>query len=309
MEREATSNQTSSLSFFGDEDGVFSSSTSDDVNNDLRRASTQAQPADLKAEPDAIENNKTSEQGEGDTTLATEEEDASKDDTKIKSRQERLDRRFSELTQRQKEAQRLAEAERARAEQLEAELAQYRQNTAEPKYQDYEDPQAFAEDLANHRAKKAAAEAENRIRAEAHQRQQQELAILWQQKLELAKAHLPDFDAVVQSATAEVSDEIKEAILTSEIGPELLYTLADDDTLVAKLNRLPTTSALRELGKIEAGIVNRQDKKVVKAPSAPEPINPLKQSNVIKHTNMPSGDIHLDYLDEYRSLRRAGKIR
>ena len=227
---------------------------------------------------------------------------------------EKFEKRFTELTRRAEESRRLAEDERQARERLEHEVAQYRSAPqSKPQYENFVDPQSFAEALADWEGNRVRVETEQKIRGEYQKEQQHKNQVEWMAKQDAAKSDYEDYDLVVSSASAIVSNEIQQAILESDYGPHLLYKLADDDALVAKLQRLPTTSALRELGKIEAGIEaarsNKQQKSVKGSSSAPEPISPLRQSRVIKHDVMPSGDVIIDNLDNYRRLRQAGKIR
>lgn len=231
-------------------------------------------------------------------------------------KQQKMERRFSELTQRMSNAERMAEAERLEKERLQEELAQYKQSPPnKPQYENFSDPYSYAEALAQWEAAKASKDTENKIRQEYREKEERARQATWQQRINEAKKDYDDYEDVVLSATAIISDEIKAAILDSELGPHLLYKLADDDALVSKLARLPTASALRELGKIEASIeLSRQSKpqKSVKGSSAPEPISPLRSTNKLSaESYRDAGDVAIinDNADNYRRLRIAGKVR
>lgn len=142
---------------------------------------------------------------------------------------------------------------------------------------------------------KQAAEAEA---AAAQQRIQDE----WLERVESAKKVYPDFADVVGNATIEIKNHIYQAIVESEVGPEVAYYLAQNPAEAQRLNSMSPISAVRMIGKLEEMLLDpAQDatrnpapaaQQAASAPapapsaapvhptakgtSAPEPINPIR---------------------------------
>jgi len=139
----------------------------------------------------------------------------------------------------------------------------------------------------------------------------------WNEKIAKAKADLPDFDAMVQSSNVVVSDEIRDSILESDVGPQLLYFLASDEDFAKRLTEMPVVKALREIGKLEAKFEAKEvkppkaekQKAVVSESKAPDPIRPLSGgkvgADVLVDTN---GEFHGTYA-QWKAARQAGKVR
>ena len=180
----------------------------------------------------------------------------------------KLEKRFSELTKARKAAEEQAAQERAAREALEARLQalegqQSNKKTNEvntkPQPDDYADAFRYAEALAEWSANEAVARREQEIKQQAEQAKQQEVMKTWQQKLEAVKAELPDYEDMVASSTVAVSDAVRDAILESDVGPRILYELASDDELGAKIANLSTAQALKMIGKLKRSL-NRKMK-------------------------------------------------
>jgi hypothetical protein len=107
-----------------------------------------------------------------------------------------------------------------------------------------------------------------------------------------------------------VSDDIRDSILESDVGPRILYHLAEDLEYAQKLAQMPTRKALIEIGKLEKlyekGEVKQEP--VVKS-KAPAPIRPLKAAGGVADIPInSSGEFHGTY-QAWKEARRAGKIR
>ena len=174
----------------------------------------------------------------------------------------KIEKRFSELTKRAKEAQAQAEATKAEKEALEAKLRDYEQKLnpkpvddlgAEPQASQFQDAFEYAKALAEWSAEKAVldmkkAEAEAKL-AEQQARLQKE----WASRINKAKAEMPDFDEMVASSKIVVPNEVRDAILESDAGPQILYHLASlDETDAENFSKMSTTQALKMIGKLEA---------------------------------------------------------
>lgn len=231
----------------------------------------------------------------------------------------KLEKRFSELTKARKQAEEQAANERAAREALEARLAALEGQKApqkapdankEPQPDDYPDAFVYAKALSEWAANEAVAKREREIQQQAEQAKQQEVMKSWQQKLDSAKAEFPDYDDMVASSTVSVSDAIRDAIIESDVGPKILYELASDDELAAKITSMSTASALKLLGKLEAKFEAKAEEPAKSKPvavksNAPKPINPIRGTG--SQSVYTDGE-QIDF-QAYRAARKAGKIR
>ena len=231
----------------------------------------------------------------------------------------KLEKRFSELTKARKAAEEQAAQERAAREALEARLQalegqQSNKKTNEvntkPQPDDYADAFRYAEALAEWSANEAVARREQEIKQQAEQAKQQEVMKTWQQKLEAVKAELPDYEDMVASSTVAVSDAVRDAILESDVGPRILYELASDDELGAKIANLSTAQALKMIGKLEAKFEVQTEEPAKSKPvavksNAPKPINPIRGTG--SQSVYTDGE-QIDY-QAWKAGRKLGKIR
>ena len=231
----------------------------------------------------------------------------------------KLEKRFSELTKARKAAEEQAAQERASREALEARLQalegqQSNKKTndvnTKPAPDDYEDAFRYAEALAEWSANEAVARRDREVKQQAEQAKQQEVMKTWQQKLEAVKAELPDYEDMVASSTVAVSDEVRDAILESDVGPRILYELASDDELGAKIANLSTAQALKMIGKLEAKFESKDEEPAKSKPvavksNAPKPINPIRGTG--SQSVYTDGE-QIDY-QAWKAGRKLGKIR
>lgn len=268
---------------------------------------------------------------DGDDKAAGGNDEAKKGEKEEKPKKRgKLDQRFSELTQRIRDAEARAAAAEAKAREFEAKT-----KPAEPKKDDgigpepdpksYTDAFDFARDLAKWETAKAL---RDRDIADAKKRSEEESAKVlkaWQGRLSVARESIDDFDDIVASSELSVSDTVKDAIIESDFGPELLYHFAADDDEAEKLNDMSPKQAVKYLAKLEGKFEAKReaereastatekakkasqdvDTKPRKAP--PEPITPINARSGIDTRTDSKGEFRGSY-EEYKALRMAGKI-
>lgn len=231
----------------------------------------------------------------------------------------KLERRFSEITKQREEARKEAQREREAREALEARLAALENKPApqaqtvdqEPQPSQFNDAFEYAKALAEYTADKRIDEMK-RQEAEAKVAQERQKVIeTWASKVQAAKASLPDFDDIVASSDVVVNDDIRDAILESDVGPQILYHLAENDDVAKKIAGLSPKQALREIGKLEARF-EAKETKTQSAPTvrskAPAPIQPLRGSSPADVPLSSNGDWHGTF-QAWKEARKAGKIR
>lgn len=269
-------------------------------------------------------------------TTATKETAATKeppDDDSEGHKQDALDKRFSKLTRQREDAKREAEAERTARLALEARIADLEKTgkapevvkiDEKPKVEQYKDAFDYAEALAKWSAEKALKERDAADAAKAAARAQEETVKAWKARQDAFAATTPDYSDVLAESGVNVSDQVRDAILESDVGPQLLYHLASNPEIADEISGKTVAAALRHIGRLEAKLEKAAEKKeekqeesaaasttekpVARISSAPAPINPIKGISSI--ANLPVSDgVWKGTHKEYKAARAAGKIK
>lgn len=242
--------------------------------------------------------------------------------TEEKKPNPKLERRFSQITKERESAREEARRERELRESLEAQLKELQtkgQPTAEPKVESEPKPEQFTDMYEYQQAlidykvdQRLMEEKQKEINAKL-EAERQKVINTWAKRVEAAKAEIPDFEDMVGSADVAVSNEVRDAIFESEVGPRVLYHLAENPDIAEKLNGMTVTAALRMIGKLEAQFETEKKteelKPVVTKSKAPAPINPLRSSANGRDVNLTSdGQFHGSY-QAWKAARLAGRIR
>lgn len=239
--------------------------------------------------------------------------------TEERKQNPKLEKRFSELTKQREQAKAEAQAERQRSEALETRLRvleqqaipqQVQNNDLEPQPGQFQDAFEYAKALAQYSTETALKERDQQDANKKANEEMQKTLQSWNTRLEKVKAEITDYDDIVSTANVVVSDDIRDSILESDVGPRILYHLAEDLEFAQKLAQMPTRKALIEIGKLEK-LYERTEAKaepVVKS-KAPAPIRPLKAAGGVADIPInSSGEFHGTY-QSWKEARRAGKIR
>ena len=231
----------------------------------------------------------------------------------------KLEKRFSELTKRAKQAEAEKQALEARLQELESKVAPPKAEEADPVGEkptraQFNNVDEYAEALAEWSAEKALVERDKQEQQRKIEMERQEVIKSWTSKLEKAKAELPDFDEMVASSQVQVRDEVRDAILESDVGPQILYQLASDDDLAQRISSLPVNKALKELGKLEVQFERKEAPAEVKSEpvarsKAPAPIKPLTAGKGTQDVLIDGdGAFHGTYA-QWKAARQAKRIR
>jgi len=234
----------------------------------------------------------------------------------------KLEKRFSEITKQREEARQEAQRERQARVELEQRLAALEQNRQpqqqavnidqEPQPSQFSDAFEYAKALAEYSTERALAERDRQQAMAREQEAQQKIIQSWAQKVQAAKAELPDFDDLVAASDVVVNNAVRDAILESDVGPKILYHLAENNDLAKKIAGLSPNAALREIGKLEARFeVNPETKQTapVVRSKAPAPIQPIRGGQ--GKADVPisaNGEFHGSY-QAWKAARKSGKIR
>ncbi len=267
-------------------------------------ATTEETTQTIKAPADgAQEEVKTPEELEAEAAAQAE---LTKEEKRKKENQERWQRLANERREAQERAKVLEEENRALKEKLDP-----------PKPNTKPDPTQFTDMAEYSTALEEWTREQTRQQMIQEQQAAQEatrqakVASEWTARLTMAKEGLPDFDEVVGSSTAIVSDQVRDAIIESDVGPQILYHLAQHPEDADKMRDMTVGSALRYLGRLEAQLEKKPEptvpvttKPAIKPSAAPAPITPIKGTSVPEITD---GE-NLSFAD-YKAKRQAGKIK
>lgn len=136
------------------------------------------------------------------------------------------------------------------------------------KLADFSTPEEYAEALATVKAQQLITQTEQK---------KQHITTLdtYREREEAAREKYDDFDQVALNENVPITETMAEVILSSEIGPDLLYHLGSEGLKEAqRISKLPAKLQPYELGKLEVKLAS-SPKEVKKTTSAPPPINPV----------------------------------
>jgi len=240
-----------------------------------------------------------------------------------------INERFSKLSAAKRAAEEattkaLADAKAAteRAEKVEQEAAELRnkyepkktEQDPEPRFDQFKNLEEYTLAVKEWSADNALRQREKQIAEDAKKSQQEKTIAGWNDRQAAVKVAIPDYAETLAASDLKVSNEIRDAVIESDIGPEILYHLAKNPEIVAELNAMAPAKALIKFGRLEVALTPSTEKptgsaKVVEVSKAPAPITPLKGSSSVTTNGLDAkGEFH-GTADEWRRLRQSGKIK
>ena len=179
--------------------------------------------------------------------------------------------------------------EKAEAEKREAELkAKYEPPKGdlgpEPQPEQFTDVKEYAKAIKDWVADKAVREYAEKQSKEFQETERARVVKAWEERQTKAKIEIPDYTEKITASGVKVSDQMRDAIVESEVGPQILYHLAEHPEIAESMGKMTVGRMLREFGKLEA-TVGGQAKPVAKSEEAvkevelsqaPAPITPLR---------------------------------
>ena len=238
----------------------------------------------------------------------------------------KIERRFSEITKQREAARQEAERERQaridlenKVRELESKLSppapqEPTEADPKPKPEQFSDMFEYAEALAEWTADKKIQEQKVKEAAQKAEQERQKLLDTWSTRVQDFRAKTPDFDDMVGSADVVVSNEVRDAIFESDVGPQILYHLAENPDVAKKIQGMTPIGALRMIGKLEAKFEEpaqpqTQRETTVKTSKAPPPISPIKATAGGPVTELDANrQFHGSY-QSWKAARLAGRIR
>lgn len=250
-----------------------------------------------------------------------------------KDKKGKLNDRFRELTQARKEAEAAAataaaEAKTAREERasIEAERnalkAKYEPPKAdidlgpEPQPEQFTDPKQYGLALKDWTVEATRREDADKQDNERRVKEAEAIGKAWQTRQDAFAKESADYKETIEASAVKVSDQVRDAIVESDVGPQILFHLAKNPEVAEKIGQMTIAGALRAVGRLEAtlgGEAKPQGKsasaKVAEISKAPAPITPLRGANAIPPSLKGSDAVPatLSY-DDWKKMRQAGKI-
>jgi hypothetical protein len=138
------------------------------------------------------------------------------------------------------------------------------------------------------------------------------------------RAATPDYGAKLDAATVKISDQMRDAIVESEVGPQILYHLAEHPEVAESMGKLTVGKMLREFGRLEATLggaakppaksdePKQEEKPAARAEisQAPAPISPLKGNGASVHVLKATDEVPREMgYEEWKKLYIAGRIK
>lgn len=149
----------------------------------------------------------------------------------------------------------------------------------------YTDIQKYSDDLEAWALDKARIETAKATEERQAKEAQEAVAKNWSDRQKAFAAATPDYQATIDSSPVQVTDQMRDAILESEVGPQLLYHFAQHPEEAADLAKLSVRQMLVRMGKLEAKIGSapkaetpKSETRLAEISKAPEPIAPLRTS-------------------------------
>ena len=187
-----------------------------------------------------------------------------KEEDHAKKPNSKIEKRFSELTQQREEARREALAEKEARLRLEERLnalegkAPPKEETkvieldTKPNPANYTDAFKYAEDLTKWEVNQAFLTRETQQKQKEVETQQKKVVETWETRLQEFKKNEPEFDEVVNNSNLAVSDEVRDSLITSEVGPQILLHFAQNPEVVQLINNSTLADAMKIMGRLEA---------------------------------------------------------
>jgi hypothetical protein len=138
------------------------------------------------------------------------------------------------------------------------------------KPEQFESTEAYVEALAEQKA-------EERIRRREAEQQAASIHESYLDREEKAREKFDDYEQVTRNPSLRITETMAETIRRSEIGPEVAYHLGQNPREADRISRLDPLSQAKEIGRLEAKLVDAPP--VKKTTSAPAPINPVMPRN------------------------------
>lgn len=283
--------------------------------------SVSSEAAKVAKQDETTEESDTSENADAegsDESGSTDDEnlkDESKDDQKPKKKggfQKRIEKFQKKLSEKDQEIEHWKrQALEQKAQDLKKpETANAKVSSIEgkPKAESFETHEEYVDALTDWKLEQREIEKQAKSREENLKTEYQKQVSTFQSKLADFAETKEDFHDVIEDVDdIPLSFGIQEVILSSDLGPQVMYELAKNRNELVRINRLGAVDAAREIGRIEARLsseyASAKETKEIKQTKAPPPINPVGSKGSAKIEKSPDD---MEY-QEYKKWRASKK--
>jgi len=253
-----------------------------------------------------------------------------KDEQHGEHRKNGFGQRLSDLANASKAAEQGAERAEAELADLRKVQAPAKTDLTEPDAAKFTDQKAYWEAVADYRVAVKLRERDQKDLEARAAAESARVAREWQAKVRKASKEIEDYDATMADAAIPITQNMKEALLESDIGPRMQYFFAKNPEELDRLQTMSPAKMLQACGRLEAKIeaeiekpAPKKDEKETekpakkeaepakrKVPEPPEPITPLVSIGNSGGQGVldANGNVTGSYQD-YKAARKAGKIR
>jgi hypothetical protein len=245
---------------------------------------------------------KTEEVSESSTETETEE-------VEEKPKADPVQKRIDELTRLRREAERDREFWREQAMKKEPEKPEEVIEEPVKTLADFDyDEGAYQQHLFAKARAEAVNEAKRVLKEEQnHEITNRKLSTFRSKEAEFSKG-VDDYVEAVTDPNLSISQTMADVATEMDNGPEVLYYLAKNPSLADEISRLSPLSAARELGRIEAKILNKPSaEKVSKAPAPPPKIAAAEASTKVDPTKGDSDKLSTEDWMKQRNKQLRNK--
>lgn len=267
--------------------------------------------SEVKVETPAKEAKKEAKKEPEIKSEAEAEVEANEAETEVEAaatKKDPVEKRIGQLTRKWRTAERSLNNERSKRQDVETKLKKLEAqipDTEKPVREDFESDVDYIEALTDWKvdAKFKVQQAGTAQTTEEKQRQQSIEDV--EQKIEeicdRGREKYEDYDKLVFDQDLQLTQEMSEIALMSDIAEDILYHLGSNPDASATISKLPVLKAAREIGKIETELLakipkpntatdgkpkpNGSEKPVVtqkKTTKAPAPISPIPAAGIIE---------------------------
>lgn len=144
-----------------------------------------------------------------------------------------------------------------------------------PRREAFADVESYYQAQADFQVAKAFEKAEAKVRETQAKQEAEAREKAWSERLAKAAEKLEDFEDVVFTDALPVTDVMADAMKESEKGPDIAYWLGKHPAEARRIATLSAVAQAREIGKIEARLLEEPAKPKREPSKAPAPIEPV----------------------------------
>lgn len=239
---------------------------------------TQGQSQEEQASQQATEQGQqTSTEAKGTEEGQQQEEQAQGNEGQQTERDEKgrfkgVQPRIDELTRARREAEREAAYWKQVAQGTQSPAQAAPQRPVPENFEKYDD---YIDALTDWKADQAVAK---RMEADSTRKVAETRAQTFAERQVQARTAMPDYDDVVGGSDTPIANHVGEAILESDLGPQLAYHFAKNPDVLLRLNGMSPTAAAREIGRLEATL-------------SAKPAAPAAPTKKVSNTPAPAGTL------------------